>query len=494
VKFSVKILLIIGVANIAAHSFSNAGFADCSGLFLLRMSDKQFSAKQCGVHDSFEAENLKVYGDLRHITYQGRYSEKTDHWDAKGFNSLDIATVGFENRFKYITLGVDVSSLPFIKSSLAVHRSDSLFRIGTSIGRGVIDFGNIKWFSEDYSDIVPEISVDWESHLFYRNLSAEFNPGIHHVGISGTYLQSSPRNPSKEYYVRDSINVLLLHGEYGATLGKHHLQLGYSFADANARLYGIFQQEESRKRFMYLPLEARLHLIQAGWEYGSLNTNLNYAHLTGKLSANQDRFYESLAPNRALPSSVLKSLSFSFLQKLFRIDADLDASGIFGGALYQWHFGKKYSINPSAGLEAYYASGTLDIDKKIETLILVTYNEQHEIYTRELKSAGGVASLGLELRREGRVSIALDYGIAQLIPVYISYKEFLPDDNASSDSGNGNSGDGSGKGGSGKGGSSGSKNSGDQQDSKKKSGDLETEKGAAFRNGFATHLGITVRF
>ena len=449
------------------------------------MSDKQFSAKQCGVHDSFEAENLKVYGDLRHITYQGRYSEKTDHWDAKGFNSLDIATVGFENRFKYITLGVDVSSQPFIKSTLAVHRSDSLFRIGTSIGRGVIDLGNIKWFSDEYSDIVPEISVDWESQLFYRNLSAEFNPGIHHVGISGTYLQSSPRNPNKEYYVRDSINVLLLHGEYGATLGKNRLQLGYSFADANARLYGIFQQEESRKRFMYLPLEARLHLIQAGWEYGSLNTNLNYAHLTGKLSANQDRFYETLAPNRALPTSVLKSLSFSFLQKLFRVDADLDASGIFGGALYQWHFGKKYSINPSAGLEAYYASGTLDIDKKIETLILVTYNEQHEIYTRELKSAGGVASLGLELRREGRVSIALDYGIAQLIPVYISYKEFLPDDKANENLGNDDPG---------KGGSSDSKNSSEQQESKKKSGDLETEKGAAFRNGFATHLGITIRF
>ena len=239
---------------------------------------------------------------------------------------------------------------------------------------------------------------------------------------------------------------------------------------------------------MYLPVEARLHLIQAGWQYGSLNTNLNYAHLTGKLKANQDRFYESLAPNRALPTSVLKSLSFSFLQKLFRIDADLDASGIFGGAFYQWHFGNKYSINPNAGIEAYYASGTLDIDKKIETLILVTYNEQHEIYTRELKSAGGVASLGFELRREGRISIALDYGIAQLIPVYISYKEFLPDDKADPDIGN------SGQGGSGKGGSSGSKDSSEQQESKKKSGDLETEKGAAFRNGFATHLGITVRF
>lgn len=483
-------MLALGVANIAAHSFSNAGLADCSGLFLLHMSDKQFSARQCGVHDSFEAENLKVYGDLRHITYQGRYSEKKDHWDAKGLNSLDIASVGFENRFKYITLGVDVSSLPFIKSSLAVHRSDSLFRIGTSMGRGVVDLGDIKWASEDYSTIVPEISVSWESHLFYRNLSAEFNPDIHHFGLSGTYLQSSPRNPDKEYYVRDSINVLLVHGEYGAALGKNHLQLGYSFADAEARLYGIYQQEESRKRFMYLPLEARLHLIQAEWKRGSLNTNLNYAHLTGKLSANQDRFYESLAPNRALPISVLKSLSFSFLQKLFRIDADLDASGIFGGAFYQWHFGNKYSINPSTGIEAYYASGTLDVDKKIETLILVTYNEQHEIYTRELKSAGGVASLGLELRREGRVSIALDYGIAQLIPVYISYKEFLPDDKANNDSGNSNSG----QGGSGKGNSSNSKDSDVQQESKKKSGDLETEKGAAFRNGFATHLRLLLKF
>ena len=120
------------------------------------MSDKQFSARQCGVHDSFEAENLKVYGDLRHITYQGRYSEKKEHWDAKGINSLDIANVGFESRFKYITLGVDVSSLPFIKSTLAIHRSDSLFRVGTSIGRGVLDLGNIKWYSEDYSSIVPD--------------------------------------------------------------------------------------------------------------------------------------------------------------------------------------------------------------------------------------------------------------------------------------------------------------------------------------------------
>lgn len=487
VKVSTKILLILGAANIAAHSFSNAGFADCSGLFLLHMSDKQFSAKQCGIHDALEVDNLKVYGDLRHIIYQGRYTEKTDHWDAKGFNSLEIASVGFESNFKYITLGVDVSSLPFVKSTLAVHRSDSLFRLSSSIARGTIDIGNIRWIPDQNTDLIPEISVDWESHLLYRNLSAEFNPGVHHLGVSGTYLQSTPRNPDKEYYIRDSINVLLLQGEYGASLGKNRLHLGYSFADAEATLFGIFHQESSRKRFLYIPLDARLHLVQAEWDYGALSTNLNYAHISGKISADQNRFYETLAPNRALPASVLKALSFSFLQKMFRIDAQLDADGIFGGTSYQWHFGRKYSINPSAGLEAYYASGTLDVDKQIETLVLLTYNVKHEIYTRILKSAGGIASLGLELRREGPITIALNYGIAQLIPVYTSYKEYLPDNKADPDIGN------SGQGGSGKGGSSGSKDS-SKQESQKKSGDLETEKGAAFRNGFATHLGITVRF
>ena len=63
---------------------------------MLHTSDKQFSARQCGINDQLEVQNLKIYGDLRHITYQGRY---TDQWDVKGFNSLDIASIGFESEF-----------------------------------------------------------------------------------------------------------------------------------------------------------------------------------------------------------------------------------------------------------------------------------------------------------------------------------------------------------------------------------------------------------
>ena len=478
-KFSNKILFILGVANIAAHSLSNSAFTDCSGLFLLHTSDKQFSIKQCGVTDSLEVQNLKVYGDYRHLAYQGRY---TDLWDAKGTNKLDIATVGFESRFKYITLGVDIYNLPFVKSTLAVHRSDSLFRIGTSIGRGSIDIGNIRWIPHYSYKFIPEISVDWETHLFYRNISAEFNPHIHHFGLSGTYLQSDPRNPDKEYYIRDSINVILVRGDYGVTLGKSHLSLDYTFIDAEATLYGIFHQETSRKRFMYIPLDAQLHWVQAQWNRESLSTNLNYAHVSGKISADQNRFFETLAPNRALQASIIKSLSFSFLQKLFRVDANLDATGFLGGASYQWHLGNKYSFNPQVRLDLFYASGTLDINKQIETLILLAYNSENEIFRRVLKSAGGILSLGAELRRDGPIAIALEYGVTQLIPVYSSYNEFFPDESANStgistpDISN----------------DSGQSSSGIAE--QKKAGDLETKTGAAFRNGFATHLGIKVLF
>ena len=453
-----KILFTLGVANIAAHSLSNIGFIDCSGLFLLHTSDKQFSARQCGINNQVEIQNLRVYGDLRHITYQGRY---TDKWDIKGYNSLDIASAGFEGRFNYITLGVDASSLPFVKSTIAVHPSNDFFRISTSIARGSIELGNIRWISEN--DVVHEISVDWETHLLFRNISFEINPGNHHLGISGTHLQSTPENPDKEYYIRDSINVMMVRGEYGANLGKSRLGLEYNYINANVYLYGIFHQESSYKRFMYVPLDVQLHWLLAQWKYNNLKTNLNYIHVAGRIEANQDRFFETLAPNRALPTSVLKVLSFSFLQKLFRIDAGLDAMGIFGGAEYQWHLGHQYSFNPRVSVDGYYASGAIDIDKQIETIVLLTYNKENEIYRRELKSAGGILSLGAELRREGSITVAIDYSIIQLIPVFLSYKKFSSEENSSDNS------------------TSNSEN-------------LEIEKGGAFRNGFATHLALKILF
>lgn len=478
-----KTFFALGLAATTAVAINNSGLADCGGFFLLHTSDKQFSVRHCGVEDTLTIRNLQVHGGFRHIAFQGRY---TDHWDIKGKNKLNMGNAGFESSFKYMTLGVDVYSLPFIKSSLTVHHQDSQFYLGTAIARGKIPIGNIRWISENKDDIVHEISVDWESHVLYRSLTGGGYLGKHHLEISGAYLKTTPENPDQERYIRDSINVFLLSGKYGTSLGKNRLQATYTYANANAALFGIFHQDESRKRFMYIPLEGQLHLWNALWQREKWQADLTGFILTGEMNANKDRFYETLAPNRVLPSSILKSLSFSFLQKNFRIEADLDAWGIIGGFQRHWKWGHRYALVPRVHLDTYYAAGNLDIEQDTETSILLSYSSVTENYRRELKSAGGIANLGIELKKEGPVSIALDYSVTQLLPLYLSYREIRPDEHAEAES--------SSEGSSGKSSGKGSNKDTGTSSHKKTSGDVETKMAGAFRNGFATHLGISVRF
>lgn len=458
---------------------SNAGLANCGGLFFLHTDDKHLAVKQCSVTDSLGLDNIGVYGGYRHIDVRGRYSES---WDLIGTNELDIANVGVEGRFKYISLGVDISNLPYVFSSLSIYHPDSLFRLSTRIGRGTLDIGEIRWFSEFEDDIVHELAAEWESHFLYREVSAEARIGRQRVGVSGKILQTSPENPEKEYYIRDSIDIVAIGFNYGISIGKNDFAAGYTFADADATLYGILHKETSYKRFLYLPIEAHLHHIYASWNRKPLHTDLHFVHLSGSTEKNPDRFYETLAPNRALPTSILKALSFTFLQKQFRVDTDIDVYGIIGGGSYKWVFGNKYAIAPHVDLHGFYAAGEADIHKKIETTILFSYRSETEHFTRNLNIAGSLLSLGMELRRRGSANIALEYGVTQLIPFFVNYRETWPSDVAEGEPGQGGQGGGSGQ------------STNEEPASDKRSGDLETQSWELFRNGFATHLGISIRF
>lgn len=459
---------------------SNAGLANCGGLFFLHTDDKHLAVKYCSVTDSLGLDNIGVYGGFRHIAVRGRYSES---WDLIGTDELDIANAGVEGKFKYISLGVNVSNLPLVLSSLSIYRPDSLFRFSTRIGRGTLDIGEIRWFSEHEDDIVHELTATWESHFLYREVSAEAKIGRQRVGLSGKFLQTTPENPEKEYYIRDSINIAALEFNYGISIGRNDFAAGYAFADADATLYGIFHKETSYKRFLYLPIEARLHHVYASWDHKPLRTDLHFVHLSGSTEKNPDRFFETLAPNRALPTSILKALSFVFLQKQFRVDTDINVHGIFGGGSYKWVFGNKYAIAPHVDLHGFYAAGEADIHKKTETTLLFTYRSETAHFTRNLNIAGCFLSLGTELRRRGNANIALEYGVTQLIPFFVNYSETWPSDVGESEPGQSGPG----------GGGSGQSNN-EEPASDKRSGDLEAESWDLFRNGFATHLGISIRF
>ena len=473
-----KIFLALGFATNAALAMSNTGLADCGGLFLLHLSDKQFSAKSCSIKDSLTVDNYKVYASFQHSAIQGRY---TDDWSIKGKNTQNIVTAGFEGNYKYLSFDVNVSSYPFVKTTLSAHPKDSLFKVNASFAGGAIDLGNISWIPDRQTEMVGTISVDWTSHVLYGGLSAEYNIAAHHINLSGAYLKTIPHNPDKEYYVRDSAGAIILNAKYGHDFSNSRLDAGYTFASADITLYGIYHSEESRKRFMYMPLDATFHSLYAKWEREQVRAHLEYFHLAGRLSSNPNRFYETLAPNRALPASVIKGLSFAFLQKTFRVDADLSTQAILGGGSYRWNLGKRYVFTPNVGLDFFGIKGDLDIDKKTETTRLATVNTYKEKSFRELSAIGTILSLECEIRKDGPVSLALVYGISQIIPFYIDYKDQNSNKNMEPGTSNPST--------------PGSATPSKAQEDKDKAGSLEGGlSDLLFRNGFATHLGISVKF
>ena len=439
----------------------NIGLADCGGLFLLHQNDKQFSIKSCSIRDSLTVSNFELYGAFHHVAVHGRY---TDGWSIKGLSRINVASAGFESRYKYITLGVLVNTFPMITSNISLHSKDSLFRANASISRGSIHLAELSWIPNKQTEMVGTIPIDWVSHVLYRHLSAESNFGNNYVNLSLNKIQTTPRNSEKEHYIRDSVNVLALNAKYRHDFGMSRLDASYLFVNADATLYGIFHSENSRKRFLYAPLEAALHMGLIQWEWEKLQIRLAYAHLSGTLKSNPNRFYETLAPNRILTSSAIQGLSFAFLQKVFRVDADLNAYGFLGGFSKQWHFKTRYEIVLSTGLDFYDASGEIKIKKDAETTkVMGARNAYSQNFHKELSSFGSVVSLGFEIRKKGRVELSLDYGISQVIPFDIEYKDLNKERDGS-------------------------------QESNRSSSKGESVSSLLFRNGFATRLGMNAKF
>jgi len=475
-------LLALGLGAIQALAASNIGLADCGGLFLLHQKDKHFAAKGCSIRDTYSKKNFDVYGSIQHIEIRSRYTE--NNWHLKSSSKQTIASAGFEVHFKNYSLGLDINTLPMVMPKATFHREDSLFTAKARFAFGSIDLGTISWVPTKQTELISTIPVDWESHFVYSDLSAGSKIGNHHFNLSLNYIRTSPHNPDKKYYLRDSAGVLVLNGEYGYAFSNSRLDAGYTYLDADMTVYGIYHEETSRKRFMYLPAEANVHMGYARWQWEKLWTHLELMHISGKIFSNQERFYETLALNRALPGSVLKGLSFSFLQRTFRADADLDASAIVGGFSYYWKKGKRYVFKPSFELDFFGANGEVNIQKEIETVILTTHQVTNEKTLRKVSGIGSILSLGFELQKEGPVSLSLQYGISQIIPFYIDYKDYLADSDGDKSTPKQN-----------QGGGKGSAANPNKQVAKDKSGSLERSASALlFRNGFATHLGVSVKF
>lgn len=406
----------------------------CGGLFL----SNEFEVAR-GEHRFFARGDYGRYG----VSYDGSWdlSAGSHGFPTRNAEGNFAWTVGFESSYKYLTFGAsagtsvsagsgesDSGMLPRVSAHMVMHAPDSMFYAGAGMSRVSMDLAKIKWSLDEESDLVPEISAIWETHLLKKDFSAGFKGrglGGHtqRLDFSASYIRSTPYNRDNEYYIRDSLNIWYVNASYSW----NGLSVSYNYADAEGRLYGIRKQDNSTKRFMYAPFSGNLHLADLTYETPLPRLSINAIAAYGQAQLHQDdsRFHETLAPNRALRNSVLQALSFSFLQQNYRVNANAEGALGLLGTTYRKAFGDtaravsrgphNVIFEPRVSANFYYAQGTLDADLTSERTQFISTIKKTENHLWNAESFGAIAGLGA---RFSYGFFLLDANAYQLIPIY----------------------------------------------------------------------------
>ena len=130
------------------------------------------------------------------------------------------------------------------------------------------------------------------------------------------------------------------------------------------------------------------------------------------------RFYETLAPNRALKSSILKTLSFSVFQRSFRIYGDIDGKVFDAGLGYQWNLNVgRWLLLPGATLDGFYASYTAKLNMRKEKSGFFHIKHSTSTWQQEGYVVGALAGLGTELQSPSK-AFFVSFGMEQIIPLH----------------------------------------------------------------------------
>lgn len=415
--------VVLGVSLL--QSLTCSAEIACGGLFLL--NDYSVSV---GEHRFFARAEYDRFGfkyGSRDESHGGSDSgESRDGWSldagSRGFPTRNAEgnfawTLGFESSYKYLTLGASAGSslnsgeaLPWVSASMVLHSPDSMFYAGAGMARGSRNLATVKWQYLGENDLVPDISATWETHILKKDFAAGFKARDrkgreHRLDVSASLISSTPHNLDDEYFIRDSLNILTL----GADYRWNGLHVGYDYANAEGRLYGIRKQDNSLKRFIYAPFSGSLHLAELGYETPLPNLDINAIAAYGQAQLHKDnsRFHETLAPNRALRNSVMQALSFSFLQQSYRVEANADGGLGLVGVSYHQTFGVSGNL--------YYAKFTADADLTSERKQFISTVTKTESHLWDVESFGAIAGISFKFNFW---RMKVDANAYQLLPIY----------------------------------------------------------------------------
>ncbi len=469
-----KSLYAIGLTSLLAASLAygeTKGLAHCGGLFLLDSDTKELNGTFCHIANTAQVNNYSVFASFSHYRIDGLWK---DGWELSLNSNRKIGSAGIQADFRNITFSVAASNLPALKSSVSIHTADSSLYAAALVERGAPELATIRWESENENDEVHLIEGDWNSQYLRKGFTVgarfagnELAAGLQHIG-------TTPYNAKQEYYIKDSSLVWLWDARYAHHFEKSVLDFYYAGISADVNIFGNTWRDNSTKRFTFIPLDVSLHYGSIQWEKETFGLDARGIKADVHMERNKKRFFETFAPNRLLPVSIMQTLSFSFLQKNFLVDADIDLSAVLLGGHINPHFNitAHTKVSPRIDLHGYYTYDEIEVDRTSSTTSFIGYSAQNDSWSWMLESYGLVAGLGITLERETQGTLrnlSLFASATQIVPLKTDYIERTePPENATTVSPEGAS------------------------PAKNKNAGLES--GGIFRSGFAAHFGASICF
>lgn len=341
--------------------------------------------------------------------------------------SLTTGHVSLSKDFKFVGIDANVSALPAIGLTSRFHLPDSLLYAKASINAGLIELSGIHWNSDWEEDYVPTIDGNYQSTILTKSLSAGTKLQNHQLQGGFSYGETSPDIKNQwGYAFSDSSDFWETNFRYLYGGSSNKIQLSYAYLYADIRLFGLMREngdEVSEKRFAYLPLGIDANLFQANFQHkfhdgDQLTARAIYGTLEINIPWESRRFYETLAPNRALKNSTLKTLSFSVFQRSFRVYGDIDGKIFDAGLDYQWNLNlSRWHLLPKASLDGFYASYITKLSMRKESSGFFYIKHSTDTWQQEGYIIGTLAGLGIELQSPSKAFFA-SFGMEQIIPLY----------------------------------------------------------------------------
>ena len=409
----------------------NSGLVQCDGLFLLDWKGTKASAKGCSVSDSLQAGNWAFGASVGKIRYHLGYRRDSDQdqysWNLKMSEILTTGHVSLSKDFRFVGIDFNADALPAIGISSRFHLPDSLLYAKATINTGLIELSGIHWNSDWEENYVPTIDGNYQSTILTKSFSAGTRLQGHQLQGGFLYGETTPDIQNQwGYAFSDSSDFWGTDFRYLYDGSSNKVQLSYAYLYADIRLFGLMREnvdEVSEKRFAYLPLGIDANLFQANFQHkfpdgDRFTARAIYGTLEINIPWENRRFYETLAPNRALKSSILKTLSFSVFQRSFRIYGDIDGKIYDAGLNYQWNLNVgRWHLLPNASLDGFYASYTTKLNLRKESSGFFYIKHSTDTWKQDGYIIGTLAGLGTELQSPSKTFFA-SFGMEQIIPLY----------------------------------------------------------------------------